>query len=170
MRADFSRTDEEYRVTYEMIKQNKMPESDSMFARFLNALFSEGDKKSALRQSRIDGSKLPDYEMVRHYLNPAGMQITSEKNGWFLKGFTLNMEAVKGEQTAQASQSQPPAAGQSKGDSQDVTAPKTPAEAKTPAAQPTSADHSTPPQSKTQVEGQTQADLQSKQAEKSTIK
>ena len=67
-------------------------------------LFGEG--KKGARQQKIDGSKMPDYEMVRHYLNPAGMQITSEKDGWFLKGFTLNMEAVKGEQTVQASQTQ----------------------------------------------------------------
>ena len=99
----FSRTDEEYRPTYEMIKQNKMPESESMFAKFLNNLFGEG--KKGARQQKIDGSKMPDYEMVRHYLNPAGMQITSEKDGWFLKGFILNMEAVKGQQTVQSSQS-----------------------------------------------------------------
>ncbi len=112
----FSRTDEEYRPTYEMIKQNKMPESESMFAKFLNNLFGEG--KKGARQQKIDGSKMPDYEMVRHYLNPAGMQITSEKDGWFLKGFTLNMEAVKGEQTVQSSQSQTPAEPQTKPDSQ----------------------------------------------------
>lgn len=87
----FSRTDEEYRPTYELVRQNKMPESESMFARLLNALFGEG-KKGATRAQRIDGSQLPEYEAVRQYLDPAALQITSEPEGWFLKGFTLGQQ------------------------------------------------------------------------------
>jgi hypothetical protein len=37
----FSRTDEEYRPTYELIRQNKMPQSESMLDRLLNVLFGE---------------------------------------------------------------------------------------------------------------------------------
>ena len=88
----FSRTDEEYRPTYELIRQNKMPESEGMFARLLNALFGEG-KKGAVRRQKIDGSQLPEYQVVRRYLGPAGLQVTSEPEGWFLKGFTLSKEA-----------------------------------------------------------------------------
>lgn len=87
----FSRTDEEYRPTYELIRQNKMPESETMLARMLNVLFGEG-KKGTTRAQKIDGSKLPEYQVVRRYLGPAGMQVTSEKDGWFLKGFTLSKE------------------------------------------------------------------------------
>jgi len=168
----FSRTDEEYRPTYEMVRQNKMPESESLLGQLLNMLFGEG-KKGAVRHQKIDGSKLPDYEVVRHYLNPAGMQVTAEKDGWFLKGFTLNMEAVKGEQTVQSSQSQPPQTppdSQIKPDTQNLPAPQTPGEAKTPAEPPKSADPSMPAEPKTQLEPQVQAELQSKQVENSTIK
>jgi hypothetical protein len=84
----FSRTDEEYRPTYELIRMNKLPESESLFAKLLNALAGE-EKKGATRKQRIDGRELPDYQMVRRYLGPAGLQITSEPEGWFLKGFTL---------------------------------------------------------------------------------
>jgi hypothetical protein len=84
----YSRTDEEYRPTYELVRQNKMPESENMLARLLNSLFAEGKKKT-LREPKLDGRKLPPYDVVRHYLRPAGMQVTSEENGWFLKGFTL---------------------------------------------------------------------------------
>ena len=83
----FSRTDEEYRPTYELVRQNKMPESETMLARMLNALFGEG--KKGLRHQQIDGSQLPEYEAIRHYLGPAGFQVTSEGDGWYLKGFTL---------------------------------------------------------------------------------
>lgn len=88
----FSRTDEEYRPTYELIRQNKMPEGETMLARMLNVLFGEG-KKGTPRAQKIDGSQLPEYQVVRRYLGPAGMQISSEKDGWFLKGFTLSKEA-----------------------------------------------------------------------------
>ncbi len=88
----FSRTDEEYRPTYELIRQNKMPQGETMLARMLNVLFGEG-KKGMPRAQKIDGSQLPEYQVVRRYLGPAGMQISSEKDGWFLKGFTLSKEA-----------------------------------------------------------------------------
>jgi hypothetical protein len=87
----FSRTDEEYRPTYELVRQNKMPESETMLARLLNGLFGEG-KKGQVRAQKIDGSKLPEYQIVRRYLGPAGLQTTTEPNGWFLKGFTLSKE------------------------------------------------------------------------------
>ena len=87
----FSRTDEEYRPTYELIRQNKMPQGETMLARMLNVLFGEG-KKGTPRAQKIDGSQLPEYQVVRRYLGPAGMQISSEKDGWFLKGFTLSKE------------------------------------------------------------------------------
>jgi hypothetical protein len=84
----FSRTDEEYRSTYELIRQGKMPESESILGRLLNALFNQDDKKT-MRQQKIDGSQLPDYEVVRRSLGPAGLIVTSESDGWFIKGFTL---------------------------------------------------------------------------------
>ena len=84
----FSRTDEEYRPTYELIRQNKLPESEGMLAKLLNALFGEG-KKGAARTQKIDGRQLPDYDVVRRNLGPAGFKATSEPNGWYLKGFTL---------------------------------------------------------------------------------
>ncbi len=51
-----------------------MPESESLFARLLNVLFGEG-KKGVTRTQQIDGRQLPEYELVRRYLGPAGMQV-----------------------------------------------------------------------------------------------
>jgi len=83
----FSRTDEEYRPNYELLRQGKMPESETMFARALNGLF--GVKKGTSRKQRLDGSQLPNYQVVRRYLGPAGITAVSEADGWFVKGFTL---------------------------------------------------------------------------------
>ncbi len=87
----FSRTDEAYRGTYELLRTGKMPESESLVGKLLNSLLGEGEE-GVLRAQRIDGSKLPDYDMVRRYLGPAGMTMTSEATGWLLTGFTLTKE------------------------------------------------------------------------------
>jgi hypothetical protein len=84
----FTRTDEAYRGTYELLRTGKMPESQSMMGKLLNSLLGE-DKEGVLRPQRIDGSKLPDFDMVRRYLGPAGMTMTTEPTGWLLTGFTL---------------------------------------------------------------------------------
>jgi hypothetical protein len=55
-------------------------------------MLGEG-KEGVLRTQRIDGNKLPDYDMVRRYLGPAGMTMTTEEEGWFVTGFLLNKEA-----------------------------------------------------------------------------
>ncbi|MEN6448936.1 MAG: hypothetical protein ABFC96_00455 [Thermoguttaceae bacterium] len=90
----FSRTDEEYRPTYEMVRQNRLPESESLFAKSLNALFGQG--KKGTRAPKIDGTQLPEYKAVSPYLGPAGLRATSEPTGWYLKGFTLTKETKAG--------------------------------------------------------------------------
>ncbi len=84
----FSRTDEEYRATYELIQQGKMPQSETLFGRLLNQFLGTG-KKGEVRKQRIDGSNLPDYQMVARALGPAGLFAISEPEGWLLVGFTL---------------------------------------------------------------------------------
>jgi hypothetical protein len=88
----FTRTDDAYRGVYELLRTGRMPESESLFGRMLNSMLGEG-KEGVLRTQRIDGSKLPDYDMVRRYLGPAGITMTTEADGWFLTGFTLNKNA-----------------------------------------------------------------------------
>lgn len=84
----FSRTDEEYRATYELIQQGKMPQSETLLGRLLNEFLGTG-KKGEIRKQRIDGSKLPDYQIVARALGPAGLFAYSEPDGWMLVGFTL---------------------------------------------------------------------------------
>ena len=88
----FSRTDEEYRPTYELIRQGKMPESESLLGKLLNRLLGSDDV-DVLREQKIDGSQLPDYETVRRYLGPAGLFVRSEDDGWYASGVLLNKQA-----------------------------------------------------------------------------
>ncbi len=90
----FTRTDEAYRPTYELIRMGKMPESETMFASMLNSMFDEG-KEGVLRPQRIDGKNLPEYDMARRYFGPAGHYITTETDGWYASGFTIGNNAKK---------------------------------------------------------------------------
>ena len=87
----FTRTDEAYRGAYELLRTGKMPESESLMGKMLNSMLGDG-KEGVLRPQRLDGSKLPEFDMVRRYLGPAGMTMTSEETGWLLTGFTLTKE------------------------------------------------------------------------------
>jgi hypothetical protein len=87
----FSRTDEEYRSTYELIRQNRMPESETLVGRLLNRLLGP-EEKGILREQQIDGSKLPDYQVVRRYLGPAGMFVQSHEDGWSITGAMLTKD------------------------------------------------------------------------------
>lgn len=87
----FARTDEAYRVTYELLRQGKMPESESVLGKLLNQMLGP-DEEGVLREQQLDGSKLPEYDAVRRYLGPTGVFVTSEKDGWFVTGCLLTKE------------------------------------------------------------------------------
>ena len=84
----FTRTDKAYHPTYELIRQGKMPESETLFANLLNRLLGS-DEEGVVREQQLEGSKLPDYEEVREYLGPSGLFVDSEDEGWFVAGCLL---------------------------------------------------------------------------------
>jgi hypothetical protein len=87
----FTRTDESYRGTYDLIRQGKLPQAETILARVLNNVLGSG-KKTDVRQQEIDGSKLPPFEQVQKYLGPAGAYLHTEENGWILVGCLLKKE------------------------------------------------------------------------------
>ena len=91
----FSRTDEDIRTTYELIRMGKMPQSETMLGKLLNMFLSE--KEGEVRQQRIDGHNLPEFDVARRYFGPAGVFVTTEKDGWWLTGFMLTKDAPAAE-------------------------------------------------------------------------
>jgi hypothetical protein len=90
----FAKTEESYRATYEMLKQNKLPEAETMFARLLNAIL-DSTPDDGKRENVIDGSKLPDYAKITKYLGPTGLFAQSEDSGWWVVGTLQSREAKK---------------------------------------------------------------------------
>ena len=88
---NFSRIDDEYRVTYELFREGKLPQADTMLAHLINRILGE-EKEGVVRKARLDGSKLPEFDVVRRYLGVSGSYVTSEKDGWLMVGFVLNKE------------------------------------------------------------------------------
>lgn len=89
----FSRTDEEYRPTYELIRTGQMPRSETVLGQVLNGLLGDG-KEGVLRKQQIEGGKLPEFNAVSRYFGPAGTYVTTETDGWFIAGFTLDKSLV----------------------------------------------------------------------------
>ena len=88
----FTRTDEAIRPTYALLRENRLPQGESFFARLLNELLtSPADQKNQLlRKQKLDGSELPSFELARRYFGPAGRIIRADEDGWLMTGVLLN--------------------------------------------------------------------------------
>jgi hypothetical protein len=91
----FGRSDEEFRPTFDLIREGKMPQSKSMLGKLLNKILTtEDEKKQGVpRRQRINGANLPEFEAVRRYFGPHAAVVRSEKDGWFVTSVLLNKEA-----------------------------------------------------------------------------
>jgi hypothetical protein len=86
----FVRTDKAYHTTYELLRNNKMPEGETILARALNRILADDSaEEGELRKQEIDGKKMPEYKDVRKYFGPAGFYITTEEDGWMVTGCLL---------------------------------------------------------------------------------
>jgi hypothetical protein len=89
----FSRAGREAHVSYELLRQGKMPESKGLIGKVLNSLLSSADTKF-VREQRIDGKNMPEYPQVEKYLGTLGLYMRAEKDGWFVGGVTLRNPAL----------------------------------------------------------------------------
>jgi hypothetical protein len=90
----FTRTDEAYRPTYELMKQGKMPEAETVLGKVLNALW-EPDEEGKLRAQYVDGNKMPEFDQVEKYFGPGGFFVHSEDDGWSIVGCILEKTVVE---------------------------------------------------------------------------
>ena len=84
----FGREDEAIRPAYDLLKQGDMPKSKSLSGQLLNDLLGDG-KPGSVREQRIDGSTLPDFETVRRYFGTSGLAMETRSTGWYVVGLTL---------------------------------------------------------------------------------
>ncbi len=84
----FGREDESIRPAYELLRQGSMPKSQSVFGQILNGIMGDG-KPGSVREQKLDGSTLPEFEKVRQYFGTVGTALETLPEGWFLTGIVL---------------------------------------------------------------------------------
>ena len=87
----FARTHETLRPSYEMLRQDQMAQSQTLIAKLLKE-FLLPEEEPDMRRQIVDGSTLPEFDKVQHYFGTVGIYGTTEDNGYFIKGFTLERE------------------------------------------------------------------------------
>ena len=65
-----------------------MPKAKSVFGQLLNGILGDG-KPGAVREQKIDGSTLPEFDVVRKYFGTMGTSLESFPDGWRLTGVVL---------------------------------------------------------------------------------
>ena len=90
----FGRIDKILQTNYEMLRQGKMAQSQTVLARVLNEMFKEGDDE--VREQKIDGNKMPQNyaKDVAPYLGPSGWAMESYTDGWRISGLILKKNGV----------------------------------------------------------------------------
>ena len=98
----FGRSDESIRPAFEMLKRGSMPKSKSVTGQLLNSLLGDGEPGS-VRDQKIDGSTLPDFELIEKYFGTSGFVMQNLEDGWSLSGITLAPETTPGQGAATSS-------------------------------------------------------------------
>ncbi len=84
------RSDLSYRVQYELFREGKLPQSQSMAATIMERLTQPKKELRGKEKQQIDGTKLPPFDQIRGYLQPGGMMFESTDDGWVYTGFLLS--------------------------------------------------------------------------------
>jgi len=74
--------------TYELLRQGNMPQSKSLLGQMLNDSLGDG-KPGTVREQKIDGSTLPEFDVVQRYLGAAGVGMETVPEGWYIAGVAL---------------------------------------------------------------------------------
>ncbi len=91
----FTDDSEFFVTTYEMFRLGRIKESSVPLAKALNGLLNDAEAGKTWKQ--LDGTKLPEFNAIRHYLGIGGGHMTSDPTGWFQLGFTVDPNAPQAE-------------------------------------------------------------------------
>ncbi len=88
--SQFGRMDEVFRVVFELTREGKMPESQSLLGEFLNRQLGTGEP-GVLREQQIDPKSLPQDQdaydrLIAPYIGPSGWRGITEDEGYFFFG------------------------------------------------------------------------------------
>ncbi len=76
------RSDQSYRMQYELFRSGELDQSESMLAGLLDRLLQNGAEIKSGTNKKINGARLPKFETIAHYLQPSGMVVQTKEKGW----------------------------------------------------------------------------------------
>ncbi|MBM4012014.1 MAG: hypothetical protein FJ286_11655 [Planctomycetes bacterium] len=91
----FGREEKAIRPAYELLRRGDMPKSKSVFGQMLNDMLGDG-KPGTVRAQKLDGSTLPEFEVVRKYFGTSGLAMETRSQGWYIVGLVLPPAAEQG--------------------------------------------------------------------------
>lgn len=81
-----------WRAKYQLLQQGKFAESDSLLATVLRRIRERSETAQNREELKLDMSKLPPFEMVEKYLQPAGGYVSTTEDGWSIASFLLRKQ------------------------------------------------------------------------------
>lgn len=78
-----------FRVQYELFRQGKLQESESMLATILGKILEDDSELQNKKSPIINGQNLPPYEQVAKFLRPSGFKIIATDRGWSFGGLLV---------------------------------------------------------------------------------
>lgn len=87
-----SRNNLALRVQYELFRQGKLDQSESMMANILNRLMGSEEGADGTQEKAFSGESLPPFESISGFLNPSGFKIRGTDKGWEFGGMMLSAQ------------------------------------------------------------------------------
>jgi hypothetical protein len=82
-----------YRVQYELFREGKLRQSQSMLASILDRLL-QNEAEMRGKEQKVSGTKLPPFDQISHFLQPSGMMMRSTEHGWEFGSVLLARQAA----------------------------------------------------------------------------
>lgn len=84
--SQFRRLAEAYRINFELARQNKVGESDTMIVRLIRSFVKEGEEEDPDKSEskKIDGTKLPPFGNIEKKLGFSGYRVYTREDGWMI--------------------------------------------------------------------------------------
>lgn len=88
-----SRNNLAFRVQYELFRQGKLEESESMMSSILHRLMGSDESADGSMERVFSGESLPPYEKIAGFLNPSGFKVRATEKGWEFGGMMLSSQS-----------------------------------------------------------------------------
>jgi hypothetical protein len=78
-----SRNHKAHRVQYELFRQGKLQDSESMLATLMNRFVEvDAEATAGAEGQKVDGKDLPPFDTITKFLQPSGFKVVSTPHGW----------------------------------------------------------------------------------------